>query len=1122
MAAKRRRTVAPSSAPAASGLAAAADVTAEASVSDGPITRSRAGAVRAAMSGREDPNAVVDTLDFMLSSDSFQADHVAAWYRTAANDAGQHAVPVREKADHAASDALAEALGFPSPFIAVNLSDRKGVWQTEPPVLKQLGEDPSKQERPTHFMTMGGSERRAAAPAGLRNLGATCYMNSLLQYLFFNTDFRCCLLRADSSSEPVQALQRIFALMLESRRNIVDPSEFVRVAGVETGEQEDVQEFSLLLLDWLERALDEGNKSSDRGGGFIPTLFQGTVSRILTCLENPDHTFERREPFLELRASLTLTSGTASTPAATQATGTRRGSSTPAGRATPPPSATVIEPPQTSPAATPSAPAGSGASSNGAKRGSGGKRKTTSPLVRLEELLSETAFPDEMLTGSNKYHCPTCEKKVDARNSTRLAEPPPYLHITIERYHYDLQKGERKKLNNPVSFPQHLRLRSCGSEPTEKTRNPGCRTSTAQADVVVTYDCVGFLEHVSDSAHSGHYTATLYQEEVDSMEALKLAGSTKLPAEGDADAGAAGPQQSLEPPTKRLCCDSADAAAGSPEPRRGLWWTLDDDRISPVEWQGSKAQASSEGVQPESSKDTCTPPERIESASAYLILYRRRGYVHKCSGDQIALSRQSPPHLSSVVAADNRAFAQEQETYKARSVAVQSFLTERRLAVKHLVQALRAVIPKLGAVEDSASATQAKTPALSVVPTSWLTQLLHGDDRSIRELLDGRNRPAPVMYGRSLIRSLADEQGLILDPLAVWCGEVKLLPTAAFEELGGIGGLDSSLFLEFKDGFGDSVCKAARSLYKCFEAEWLQIRKILTEGKITVADARQWQSEDRADDVVWLSLRVQKLWQKAIDAGGATKGQPSQLVVVRAFLREVHAARWLGHSMAAEEPDQEDAPADASLGSAPAQSSTNASVQAGTGEVDLTVGIVCEHGLVCNTRAGFLARRNDVVELLQLANAKEQAYQELWRHTPVVPRMRSGVSDGELLSFGETCSVCGVDGRAGVTTGMGNADSAGVHKLLTVKRRYPSSGVTRRHGNLAVGESVTGSELRELLLEQFKYPVLRVFAELNGKEVELQSGDKLEEAVSCIVVEKDESVANREASAFQGSIFRSS
>ena len=84
--------------------------------------------------------------------------------------------------------------------------------------------------------------------------------------------------------------------MAAGDRSVVDPSEFVRVAGVETGEQEDATEFSTLLLDWLERELGKGQEAQGGGGGFISELFQGEVSHLLTCFADPSHRFERREP----------------------------------------------------------------------------------------------------------------------------------------------------------------------------------------------------------------------------------------------------------------------------------------------------------------------------------------------------------------------------------------------------------------------------------------------------------------------------------------------------------------------------------------------------------------------------------------------------------------------------------------------------------------------------------------------------------------------------------------------------------------------------------------------------------------------------------------------------------
>ncbi|CAE8738575.1 unnamed protein product, partial [Polarella glacialis] len=254
-----------------------------------PVTRSRTSAARLGASDVSPEEA----LGF-LQAPSFEADvQVPAFYRFADADPCHLQPPVREKGEFSTS---ASSTGFPNPYVAIDFNDRQGIWNAETSLSKALGEDPAKQCR-----AAPGDGSEAWAPAGLRNLGCTCYLNSLFQYLFFNLDFRHSLLRASSESKVVAALQQVFALLAEGEGLTVDTEAFVSAARVNALEQADATEFSALLLDWLQRELDAGGCA---GGDFIPTLFEGEASQVLTCGEDPTHTSELRERFMELRARL--------------------------------------------------------------------------------------------------------------------------------------------------------------------------------------------------------------------------------------------------------------------------------------------------------------------------------------------------------------------------------------------------------------------------------------------------------------------------------------------------------------------------------------------------------------------------------------------------------------------------------------------------------------------------------------------------------------------------------------------------------------------------------------------------------------------------------------------------
>lgn len=124
----------------------------------------------------------------------------------------------------------------------------EGIWKAED--FRCLGADLLQCDR--RIDGVGG---------GLRNLGATCYINVILQGLFSNLALRDWVFSlvpapsepADVASEVVRALQSTLAHLSEGVHKVVHARNFVKAMGISYDVQQDPQEFQKLLLSQLEK-----------------------------------------------------------------------------------------------------------------------------------------------------------------------------------------------------------------------------------------------------------------------------------------------------------------------------------------------------------------------------------------------------------------------------------------------------------------------------------------------------------------------------------------------------------------------------------------------------------------------------------------------------------------------------------------------------------------------------------------------------------------------------------------------------------------------------------------------------------------------------------------------------
>lgn len=158
-------------------------------------------------------------------------------------------------------------------------------------MIKGLGNDPNLEVRDA-----------ALQPCGLRNLGATCYMNSLLQALFHNLAFREFVTHLKPHKKwdedgVVGGIQHLFAHLHLSREAVYNPQSFVSLLNISAGVQQDAQEFNKLLLSLLEDTLEKAPGKRIRS--FLPEMFAGQSVYVTTC-SDCGYTSQSATAFYEL------------------------------------------------------------------------------------------------------------------------------------------------------------------------------------------------------------------------------------------------------------------------------------------------------------------------------------------------------------------------------------------------------------------------------------------------------------------------------------------------------------------------------------------------------------------------------------------------------------------------------------------------------------------------------------------------------------------------------------------------------------------------------------------------------------------------------------------------------
>ena len=406
------------------------------------------------------------------------------------------------------------------------------------------------------------TERRDPACnfVGLKNAGATCYMNSVIQilYTFFGTNILGVEFENDAAdTEELSTaiedtvfgqLQNVFGHLLESKLKYYIPEKFwrcFRLFGqpVNVREQQDAFEFFTQVVDQVDEYLEENGKEK-----IFSKKFEGIFSDQKICQGCP-HRYEREQSFMAL--NLTVKSND------------------------------------------------------------------------LQESLDQSV-KGELLEGDNAYFCEKCGAKRNTIKRMCIRSLPQTLVIQLKRFHYDWETNRAVKFDDFFKFPWTLEMGPYTAEGIRRAEQQGERMEHHKSSSSKDANCNGSGEGKSEfsgkkAPRKLSFSKTLVKDHAETNHPYELVGI--VVHSGQANAGHYY-SYIKERHINGLSSHLTTKVSHNNSTKYGRWLKFNDTTVEEFEMTEEKLAAECFGGTYKAKKTSSNLPEdRQRYWNAYMLFY---------------------------------------------------------------------------------------------------------------------------------------------------------------------------------------------------------------------------------------------------------------------------------------------------------------------------------------------------------------------------------------------------------------------------------------------------------------------------------------------------------------------